>query len=45
MHRVRQGCLTAAKQVDGFRGYKASPANPALQLSDLAHFSTMSVQT
>lgn len=29
VHRVRQGCLTAAAKVDGFRGYRASPADPA----------------
>jgi len=29
VHRDRQGCLTAAAQVDGFRGYKASAADPA----------------
>ena len=29
VHRVRQGCLTAERHIDGFRGYKASPADPA----------------
>lgn len=29
VHRVRQGCLTAMAKVDGFRGYSASPADPA----------------
>lgn len=29
MHRVRQGCLTATGQVEGFRGFKASPASHA----------------
>ena len=28
VHRVRQGCLTATGCVDGFRGFKASPADP-----------------
>jgi len=29
VHRVRQGCLTAEGCVDDFRGFKASPADPA----------------
>ena len=29
VHKERQGCLTAAAHVDGFRGYKAQPADSA----------------